>query len=479
MIELAKVNKNTKLFDLGNKQRLYRAHVGNINYQDSLKKWLDIDTTLLSQSGGMYQDKGFYASEMPDKADGVFAFFNGDHNFDLKLVDVNSVGYKPIPDSKWGGIGKGVQYTDAFGTGIHFEYIAKNMSSSKHIRFDVPPQDISKDYILKYEILSMPTKFEYQDDATKQSNIVDTSKGFADAFRLDNKIISLHSEGDYKSYIRFPMAYDSNNINRKRIPVKIVIYQELGKTYLVKIIPKEIFKDAVYPIYADDPVTYFSGAGDGVIEGGYEVDWDTAHDLTIGTVSDYTATILFDVGVLSGSPNTTRKIIRGFFAADTVAIPDGDTITAATVYVYGTELGRNHDNDGEDFLSVVRGFQANDTTLITADFDQCGDAIDNPTEGHDVGARIDYGSFNTSGYNSWLLNATGQGWVNKTGYTKLGFREGHDIQDIDIAGLTTFDGNLLSFSSSEETGTGQDPYIDVVTAAAGGIEILRRRREEL
>jgi len=125
LIELTKNRTKTmKVFDKGKNERLYRCHIGNIHYPDTSKVFQDIDTTLLSRTGGLYQDKCFYNSELPDKADGNFVFFNRDHNFDLRVVGVSSVGHKPTPDI-WGTLGKGIEYTDAFGSGIHLEIKAR------------------------------------------------------------------------------------------------------------------------------------------------------------------------------------------------------------------------------------------------------------------------------------------------------------------------------------------------------------------
>jgi len=118
------------------------------------------------------------------------------------------------------------------------------------------------------------------------------------------------------------------------------------------------------------------------------------------------------------------------------------------------------DNDGDDFITVVQTSQADTASLTTADYDQCG-AISNPTEG---ATRIDIGSITIGAYNSWTLNATGLGWISKTGYTFLGLREGHDA----INSAITFGINRVKFAGSEATGTANDPYLDVTSSAGGG-----------
>lgn len=467
MIELTqKRTKSVKAFDLGNGQRLYRCHVGNIHYPDSSKIWQDIDTVLKSQASGRYQDKCFYNCAIPDKANGVFEFFNRDHYFNLRLVGVSSVGCKPIPGSRWGDLGKGFQYTDAFGSGIHFEVIAKNMRFDKRIRFDKPPPNPNKDFVIDFEILSKPDTFMVQNNLSSASVAIDLEKSNAQAIKLTNKIISLRpSLGKHTSYIFKPFCNDSNG---KHFHVGILFYKESGRYYLRKIIPKEIFRDAVYPIFADDPASYAVGAGDGPIESdtSYET-WDAAHDNVgvdgwAGPVYSY-----FESGCVTSGGNF--KIVRSFFPVDTSGIADGDTVTAAILYLYGTGVD-NGDNDGEDWMSIVQTSQNDTSTLISADFDQCGDSIGYapsgpyPTEGIDSGARIDLGSWNAAGWNSFTFNATGHGWVDKTGYTKLGLREGHDCLDHSILSSKN---NRAKGYTSERTGTSEDPYLDVTSSAGG------------
>ncbi len=131
----------------------------------------------------------------------------------------------------------------------------------------------------------------------------------------------------------------------------------------------------------------------------------------------------------------------------------------------------NTDNDGTDFLTVTQTSQATHTVLANADYDQCG-AISNPTEGVDSGQRKDITSVTTSAYLIFTLNSTGMGWIKKsgqasactatTGVTCLGVREGHDVTNSAIiSGFDVVAENLVSLSSSEHTGTSQDPYLSV------------------
>jgi hypothetical protein len=467
MLELTKLRtKIMKVFDKAPDERIYRCHIGNIHYPDTSKVFQDINTTLNAQAGGVYQDKCFYHCEVPDKADGVFGFYNRDHHFSLKLVGVNSVGYTPVPGI-WGDLGKGCRYKDAFGSGIHFEAIAKNMSYEKRICFEKPPPDITKDFVFEYEIVDAPDRLEFKDSMLSATpTIIDPTKTDLTALSIENKITSIYSStGKYKSLIHFPKCYDSNPNGKKTLPVRIMFYMSGGKVYLRKTIPKEIFKDAVYPVYADDPVRYDPPTGDGFVEYGYNASWDTTHDAVTGSSVDYAPG---DFGFDTGSYFSTSdefKIMRGFLPIDTSGIADGDTVTAAIMYVYA-KAKDDYDNDGDDWINIVGATsQAATTSLITADYNQCG-SVNNPTE---WATRIDLGSITISAYNQFTFNATGRAAVNKTGVTLLGTREGHDCIDNAIDPTTGggYGGVRLTVYDSSRTGTSEDPYLDV-TAGAGG-----------
>lgn len=148
-------------------------------------------------------------------------------------------------------------------------------------------------------------------------------------------------------------------------------------------------------------------------------------------------------------------------------IPDGATINSATFYAKTSTIGDNDDNDGDDFFVLVGPTsQADPTQLVTADFDTCG-SVDAPQE--ITADRKDFSSIAAVGtYNSWVLNATGLGIVSKTGYTLIGMREGHDVVDSAIVGGVNAD-NQIRFYTSEQAGTGDDPYLEVDYTPPGDV----------
>lgn len=211
----------------------------------------------------------------------------------------------------------------------------------------------------------------------------------------------------------------------------------------------------------------FSGSGDGyVYAGGLGATWDTAHDATDGSLAwSIGATMDVSATVTSGKFGSIT-IGRVFIPFDTSVISSQATISSATLNIYTASI-INTDNDGSDYLTVVQTSQAAHTTLVAADYDQCG-SINSPTEGIDAGQRKDITSISTSAYTSFTLNSTGRGWIKKNGETSncssargiscFGIREGHDTTDVPITDDTN---NSVSIYAAEQTGTANDPYLSV------------------
>ena len=213
--------------------------------------------------------------------------------------------------------------------------------------------------------------------------------------------------------------------------------------------------------------TCYAGGGDGGILG-YQTEstpteplWDQLHDATTlgGTTSGLAST-----SASSGDTyvcRTVRKNItnglqigRSFFPIDTSALPDTDDISSAVFSVYGFYVL------DAITLGLVQTSQASTTALALSDWDTCGDAINNPTEG---ASRVAINS-TSARYWDWTLNANGIGWISKTGTTKLGLRTEEDIDD--SYPTVTTDRRFNTYYS-ESAGTANDPKL-VVEHAAGG-----------
>lgn len=199
-----------------------------------------------------------------------------------------------------------------------------------------------------------------------------------------------------------------------------------------------------------------SSAEDGRVGYNSNPSWDVVHDATTGTTA-----ATDDTAILIRSENNFN-IFRGMFLFDTSSIADTDTISAATMSLYILSAS-DTEGDANGFIGIVTSNPASDSAVTTADYDAIGDAINNPTEMHTTAARMVVSGASTSAYFNWAFNATGLANISKTGNSKFGAREGHDIVD-DAPGVG---GVSVSVSASEETGTTQDPMLVVEHSAAG------------
>lgn len=171
----------------------------------------------------------------------------------------------------------------------------------------------------------------------------------------------------------------------------------------------------------------------------------------------------------SASDNGTNNSIRTGSAFDcyrafclfaTSALTAAATITTATASIFPLTK-TNSDNDGDDWINVLQSSPASNTALATTDYPNVGDALTNPTEGS---TRADISGITTGAYLDFALNATGIGWVSKTGVTKLGYREGHDCIDSAPAGA-----NQLLIRNAESLGTSNDPKLAVTYTVPAGL----------
>lgn len=210
--------------------------------------------------------------------------------------------------------------------------------------------------------------------------------------------------------------------------------------------------------------TFYSGAGDGSVSnlGG---DWATVHDSATGISAAPGDTVSYADSSYITLIGDVYRIMRSFLPFDTSAIPGNAAISSAALNVYVTNQF-DGDNDGDDYINVVQTSQADSATLAVDDFDNAG-AITAPATG---AAAVDITGIAVAAYTTFTLNATGLGWIAKygaasscgttAGVTCLGLREGHDIINSAIASPVGKI-NQIGFSTSEEAGTAQDPYLTV------------------
>ncbi len=246
--------------------------------------------------------------------------------------------------------------------------------------------------------------------------------------------------------------------------------------------------EKTFGIYALSTTTY-AGAGDGDIDSGLILGWATWRAYAgAGATASPTVDAEAVAYTYCQQGCSTFEGARGLLPFYTAGIPTGATITTSTLYAY-TWTKTDALNDGLDYGAIMETFQADHTTLVGSDFNDVGYGSTTETAGRASATDIVIGSnkfditdLPNDQYNTWSLNATGLGWIkingqtstcgaSITGWTCLGIREGHDIENVAYSSDGTAD--RIRFRFSEYAGTASDPYLIVgyTTAVTGGVKV--------
>jgi len=179
--------------------------------------------------------------------------------------------------------------------------------------------------------------------------------------------------------------------------------------------------------------------------------WADIHD-GAGTYVNRTATITDYVAIQSYYGTTKwRRLLRSLFSFDTDTIEG--IIDSATLTFTG--------NGKEDALSitpsinVVSSAPNNTEAPVAGDYSTFGTTL--------FSTKIDYSSWNSSGANDFILNASGLANIDVDGITSFGLREAeYDITDIEPTGVSSTSSSAFSGYYAEYTGTASDPKLVVV-----------------
>jgi len=426
---------NQQAFDLGDGTKKYEIHSAQIFYKDENGDFQKIDTTLSydHDKGVFVMDKASYTVEIPEYADSAFEFTNMFEGADMAIKTIPWA-YHVRGEAYNTEEGNYVLYKDAFGSGNDLKVYAYWGGLKKEIIIN---KKISADELSFDFELQIPDDIEILNaDGERWDKSSD--------LEFKDKTIRIGKDGKY-SYVRNALVWDSGDLN---MPVDIMLYSKNGKIYLRKTIGKDILDTAVYPLFTDDTVNYYSGAGDGHVYSYSNTDWSTCYAGS-NLSADYTWVSVSPMAYRYTDEGYSCYIYRVFFPFDTSAIDDGATITSAVFYFYVIDY-KIDDLSGS--MNLVQTFQASTSSLETGDYNQVGSSTGS--------SPISVSSISTFMYNSFILDSTGKSWIDKTGYTKLGIREYYDLTSSEPGGTGY---SAIGISTSEETGTGQDPYLEVVT----------------
>ncbi|SRR5258706_5741135 len=202
-------------------------------------------------------------------------------------------------------------------------------------------------------------------------------------------------------------------------------------------------------------MAFYAGVGDGGI-GNDNASWATCHAATSGVSAEPTQAL--SSLVARSNSGTSFSIARAYFPINTALLTD-KTITSANFYLH---IHTVFTNNGSKQFVLVQTDQASNTTLGTADFNNCGTET-NPTEG---AARVNI----AAGWLKFVMNATGLSWIVQNGFTKLGVRV-----DLDADNSTPVDGSSEVDTTFDTTESSSQPYLEVFYQSVNGISINRLR----
>ena len=143
----------------------------------------------------------------------------------------------------------------------------------------------------------------------------------------------------------------------------------------------------------------------------------------------------------------TCYIDRGAFPFDCSVIPVNAILISAQVGL-GVKVKYSGTDETYSYYTVVESQQASPTALVIGDYDNIGDAVDNPTKlsndlyHDDITASSLFGA-----WNYWTLNSNGlallQTAITNQTYVQFGVRQGNDQEDVEPTGTGTLFGSYI------------------------------------
>lgn len=228
-------------------------------------------------------------------------------------------------------------------------------------------------------------------------------------------------------------------------------HAQMGPTLLIGV-PLSWLAGATGPVVIDP--TFYGDTADGIIAG-TNATYSTARSTS--SANNTTGTFHNTGQRLSGGIYT---VWRAFLTFDTSSIDDGDTVSAASLYVKA-----QGDTSDTDFNLQVYRYAWADTLSSNQEANYDGAYGGSATlEGT---LRSTASGWTAGTYYSMAVDAAG---INKTGNSRYTMASSRDI------GNNTPGGNeYVNWYTADQSGTGDDPYLDITHAPpAGGQPTLVR-----
>lgn len=181
--------------------------------------------------------------------------------------------------------------------------------------------------------------------------------------------------------------------------------------------------------------------------------WATTRADSVGDLASPTQD--YSGGPLSNNPaSTDRNIARFHIHFDTSAIPDGATIIAARLKLWGHETFTKAAYNTATALVLCDSLMTAGAVAATSDYPNSKFGTTELTN-----TRMAHSAWSDGAYNVITLNAAGLAAINKTGTTRLALREATDFDNSAPSAGSTI--RALQFYTQEFATSGKRPVLEV------------------
>lgn len=328
------VNQRTytsSVVDNGDGTRTVSMSTGHKYYKDAFGDFQPIDLTyedmgtnwqMTHASYRLYVAKDFGANQLI-RFDNRFEAANHTIYYEPKYLawvnnpDLSDMVIFRTAQSVSGTVnGRTIRYTDAFGSGLHFEITLNGTGFTKEIVIDAltdlenpPTPDHKLVALFRYQGTALSVK-KSTEEVWNEDGYFEADDGFA-----------IEEVGGTKSFIKPAYIVDSSDPltarGAERQLIKVFWKKYNNSLWQAKVLPKAFLQNATYPVRADTTTTFDINDGN---DDGHE--WETL------------STDLTDGQAFFGGDGT--YVLNGSFRFENITIPQGATIDSATFYATTT-----------------------------------------------------------------------------------------------------------------------------------------------
>lgn len=188
---------------------------------------------------------------------------------------------------------------------------------------------------------------------------------------------------------------------------------------------------------------------------GYKSTMQLAHDTVTGDGSQTSSPFANNQFITRALRNASGHYLgRNMFLFDTSAISTDDTISSATLSLYGGTFA--YGNPSSTTYEIIASSPASNTSVTTSDFGNYS---------FTSFASKTFEGMSRSSYNDFTLDSNGVANVTKGGISKFGTCTGLDLN---ITTMTSGHDNIMAVYEASYTGTTRDPKLVVEHTGGGG-----------